>query len=106
MILDIPRSQSHELVPSISVSWESTPQASMLLTIVPNVTKPTKAFSGRRLKLMTRDSLSEFRLSSSWHVSTTYRKIGGLGAGRESLYSIVVFDGCNSGGMAFAVISL
>ena len=55
---------------------------------------------------MTRDSLRAFKLSSSWQVSTTYRKIGGLGAGRESLYSIVVLDGCNSGGIAFAVMSL
>lgn len=75
-------------------------------TIVPNVTKPTSEFSGRRLKLMTRDSLRAFKLSSSWQVSTTYRKIGGLGAGRESLYSIVVLDGWSSGGIAFAVISL
>jgi hypothetical protein len=70
------------------------------------VTNPTNEFSGRRLKLITRDSLREFKLSSSWQVSTTYRKMGGLGAGRESLYSIVVLDGCNSGGIAFAVMSL
>jgi hypothetical protein len=74
--------------------------------MVPNVTNPTRAFSGRRLKLMTRDSLSALKLSSSWQVSTTYKKMGALGAGRESLYSIVVFDGCNSGGIAFAVMSL
>jgi len=74
--------------------------------MVPNVTSPTSAFSGKRLKLMTRDSLSADRLSSSWHVSTTYKKIGGLGAGRDILYSIVVLDGCSSGGIALAVISL
>ena len=76
------------------------------ITIVPKVTNPTRAFSGSRLRLITRDSFNADRLSSSWQVSTTYKKIGALGAGRESLYSIVVFDGCNSGGIAFAVMSL
>lgn len=52
------------------------------------------------------DSFRAERLSSSWHVSTTYKKIGGLGAGRESLYSIVVLDGCSSGGIALGVMSL
>jgi hypothetical protein len=75
-------------------------------TIVPKVINPTRAFSGRRLKLMTSDSFSAFKLSSSWQVSTTYRKMGGLGAGRDNLYSIVVFEGWSSGGIAFAVISL
>jgi hypothetical protein len=59
--------------------------------MVPKVMSPTRAFSGNRLKLMIRDSFRAAKLSSSWHVSTTYRKIGGLGAGRDSLYSIVVF---------------
>ena len=77
-----------------------------MLTIVPKVTSPTKAFSGNKLRLITRDSLSAAKLSSSWHVSTTYKKMGGLGAGLESLYSIVVFEGCSSGGIAFGVISL
>lgn len=53
-----------------------------------------------------RDSLSAAKLSSSWHRSTTYRKIGGLGAGRASLYSMVVFVGCSSGGIALAEMSL
>ena len=74
--------------------------------MVPKVTNPTKAFSGSRLKLMTRDSFRADKLSSSWQVSTTYRNIGGLGAGLESRYSIVVFEGCSSGGIAFVVISL
>ena len=73
---------------------------------MPNVTKPTRAFSGRRLKLITRDSFNADKLSSSWQVSTTYRKIGGLGAGLESLYSMVVLLGCNSGGIAVGVMSL
>ncbi len=34
-------------------------------TMVPNVTRPTKAFGGRRLKLITRESFSAFKLSSS-----------------------------------------
>lgn len=55
---------------------------------------------------MTSDSFNADKLSSSWQVSTTYKNIGGLGAGRDNLYSIVVFDGCNSGGIALAVISL
>ena len=39
--------------------------------MVPNVIKPTKAFAGSSDKLMTSESLNAFRLSSSWHVSTT-----------------------------------
>lgn len=74
--------------------------------MVPYVTSPTKACSGRRLKLITNDSFNADKLSSSWQVSTTYRKMGGLGAGLDSLYSIVVFEGCSSGGIALAVMSL
>jgi hypothetical protein len=73
---------------------------------VPNVTRPTRAFSGNRLRLKINDSFSADKLSSSWQVSTTYRNIGGLGAGLDNLYSIVVFEGCSSGGIALAVISL
>ena len=62
-------------------------------TIVPKVIRPTRAFSGSRLRLMTSDSLRAAKLSSSWQVSTTYRKIGGLGAGRDRRYSIVVLEG-------------
>lgn len=75
-------------------------------TIVPNVMSPTKAFGGRRLRLITRESFSAFKLSSSWHVSTTYTKIGGDGAGRASRYSIVVLCGCSSGGIASCDMSL
>ena len=78
----------------------------VIRTIVPKVISPTKAFCGSRLKLITSDSFKAFKLSSSWHVSTTYKKIGGEGAGRESLYSIVVLCGCSSGGIASCVISL
>jgi hypothetical protein len=106
MTLGIRYSQFRELGPStcqltIGLSFHAEAH-----TIVPKVTNPTRAFSGRRLKLRTKDSLSADKLSSSWQVSTTYRNIGGLGAGLDSLYSIVVFEGCNSGGMALAVMSL
>lgn len=74
--------------------------------MVPYVMRPTSEFSGNKLKLITRDSFKEARLSASWHMSTTYRKIGGAGAGRERRYSMVVFAGCSSGGIALAVMSL
>ena len=32
--------------------------------------------------------------------------MGGAGAGRDSLYSMVVLEGCNSGGMVSCVMSL
>ena len=64
-----------------------------LLTIVPNVINPTRALGGSNDKLMTKDSFSVFKLSSSWQVSTTYTKIGGAEAGRASWYSIVVLAG-------------
>ena len=75
-------------------------------TIVPNVIRPTRAFGGRRLRLITNESFSAFKLSSSWQVSTRYTNMGGDGAGRASRYSIVVLDGCSSGGMASEVMSL
>lgn len=75
-------------------------------TMVPKVTKPTRAYCGSRLKLMMIESLSAFRLSSSWQVSTTKRKMGGEGAGRGSRYSMVVLLGCNSGGICSAEMSL
>jgi len=52
------------------------------------------------------ESLRAFKLSSSWQVSTTNRKMGGDGAGRASRYSIVVLVGSNSGGTASAEMSL
>lgn len=74
--------------------------------MVPYVIRPTNAFAGSRDRLMTRESRNAFKLSSSWQVSTRYTNIGGAGAGRASWYSIVVLDGCNSGGMAVSEISL
>jgi hypothetical protein len=44
------------------------------------------------------ESFSAFRLSSSWHVSTTNRNIGGFGAGWGRRYSMVVPLGWYSGG--------
>lgn len=52
------------------------------------------------------ESLSAFKLSSSWQVSTTNRKIGGEGAGLASRYSIVVLFGWSSGGIASCEMSL
>jgi hypothetical protein len=48
------------------------------------VIRPTNAFGGRRDRLIIRESFKAFKLSSSWQVSTIYRKIGGAGAGRAS----------------------
>lgn len=42
--------------------------------------------------------LKALRSSSSRHVSTTKRKIGGTCAGRASVYSIVVYFGRSSAG--------
>lgn len=42
--------------------------------------------------------LKALRSSSSRHVSTTNRKIGGTCAGRASVYSIVVYFGRSSAG--------
>jgi len=42
-----------------------------LRTVVPKVIRPANAFSGRRLRLITKDSFRAARLSSSWQVSTT-----------------------------------
>lgn len=53
-------------------------------TIVPKVINPTKAFAGKRDKLIIKVSFKAFKLSSSWQVSTTYRKIGGADAGRAN----------------------
>ena len=45
------------------------------------------------------ESFNAWSESAAKHVSTTKRKIGGEGAGRASLYSIVVAEGCSSGGI-------
>lgn len=73
---------------------------------MPYVIRPTRAYCGSRLKLMMIESLSAFRLSSSWHVSTTNKKIGGAGAGRGRRYSMVVLPGWSSGGICSAEMSL
>lgn len=61
--------------------------------MVPKVTRPTKAYGGSRLRLIIIESLRACSESASWQVSTTKRKMGGEGAGRASLYSIVVAVG-------------
>jgi hypothetical protein len=78
----------------------------LLHTMVPYVISPTRACGGSKLKLMINESFSAFKESSSWHVSTTNKKIGGAGAGRASLYSIVEYPGESSSGHAFGPISL
>jgi hypothetical protein len=70
------------------------------------VIKPTRAYVGRRLRLMMIESFNAFKLSSSWHVSITNRKIGGALAGLGRRYSMVVLLGCSSGGICSAEISL
>ena len=47
-------------------------------TIVPNVIKPTQAYSGNKLKLTINDSFKALRSSSSRQVSTTNKKMGGI----------------------------
>jgi hypothetical protein len=74
--------------------------------MVPNVIKPTRAYCGSRLKLITSASRNAFRSSSSKQVSTTKRKMGGTGAGLASVYSMVVYLGRSSAGRLVLEISL
>lgn len=74
--------------------------------MVPYVIKPTRAYGGRRLKLTTIASRRALRSSSSRHVSMTNRKIGGTWAGRESVYSMVVYFGNSSAGRFVFEMSL
>jgi hypothetical protein len=46
-------------------------------TIVPNVTRPTRAYGGIKLRLTTSASRRALRSSASRQVSTTNRKMGG-----------------------------
>lgn len=46
-------------------------------TMVPKVMSPTRAYGGIRLKLTTIASRRAFKSSSSIHVSTTNKKMGG-----------------------------
>ena len=55
--------------------------------------RPTRAYGGSRSRQLIIEPLSAWRESTSWQVSTTKRNIGGEGAGRASLYSIVVAEG-------------
>lgn len=85
---------------------KSADPRSWTMVIVPYVIKPTRAFGGRRLKLTTSVSRRAFNSSSSRHVSTTNMKMGGTGAGRDKVYSIVVYAGESSLGRFVAVMSL
>lgn len=87
-------------------SAERVDEAAASLTMVPNVISPTSAFGGNKLKLTTSVSLSALRSSSSRHVSTTMRKMGGICAGRESVYSMVVYLGSSSAGRLVVLMSL
>jgi len=55
---------------------------------------------------MTTASLKAFKSSSSKHVSMANKKIGGTWAGRERVYSMVVYLGSNSAGRLVLEISL
>lgn len=74
--------------------------------MVPYVIKPTKAYGGSKLKLMTRASRRALRSSSSKHVSTTNKNTGGTWAGRASVYSMVVYFGSSSAGRFVLEMSL
>ena len=75
-------------------------------TIVPNVMSPTSAFGGSIPIAAANAPRSAFKSSSSKHVSTTNKKIGGMAAGLANVYSIVVYLGNNSGGRFVFEISL
>ena len=75
-------------------------------TIVPKVISPTSAFGGSIPIAAANAPRSAFKSSSSRHVSTTNRKIGGTAAGLANVYSIVVYLGSNSGGRFVFEISL
>jgi hypothetical protein len=74
--------------------------------MVPYVIKPTKAFGGSRLRLTTMVSFKALRSSSSRQVSITKRKMGGICAGRDRVYSMVVYLGSSSAGRLVVEISL
>ena len=105
MIWRIRRSPARELA-SRTISKTTCMLYNPKHTIVPYVISPTRAYCGSRLKLMMIESLSAFKLSSSWHVSTTNRKMGGFSTGRGSRYSIVVLLACSSGGICCSEMSL
>lgn len=67
-----------------------------LHTVEPNVIKPTREFSGIKLKLINKASFNGSRSCAGSDVSTTSKKTGGNDAARGSRYSIVVKLGINS----------
>jgi hypothetical protein len=66
---------------------------------VPNVMRPIRAVGGSKLKLTMSVSFKACKSVSSRHVSTTYKKIGGVDADLFKIYSIVENCGCNSNGI-------
>lgn len=65
-------------------------------TVEPNVIKPTREFSGIRLKLINKASFNGSRSCAGSEVSTTNKKTGGKEAARGSKYSMFVKLGINS----------
>lgn len=83
-----------------------TNASSCSCTMAPNVTNPTREFSGMSVKDRRMASLSACSSSSGRQVSTTKRNIGGRRAclvGRA--YSIVVYWGMSSAGRLVSLIS-
>lgn len=74
--------------------------------MVPYVINPTNAFGGSKLRLTTIVSFKALRSSSSRQVSITNKKMGGIWAGRERVYSIVVYLGRSSAGKLVVEMSL
>jgi len=68
--------------------------------------RPTRACGGRRLSETMMVSLRALRSSSSRHVSTTKRKTGGIWAGLDKVYSMVVYLGKSSAGRFEVEMSL
>lgn len=85
---------------------ESIGPRSELHAIVPNVINPTSALGGSIPMAAAKAPRRAFKSSSSKHVSTTKRKIGGTGTGRASVYSMVVYLGSSSAGRLVLEISL
>lgn len=77
-----------------------------MLTIVPKVMRPTRAYGGSKLKLTMMASRRALSPVSSWQTSMTNRKTGGACAGLERVYSMVVYLGRSSAGRLVLEMSL
>ena len=69
---------------------QSAKPSSCTCTCVPNVMRPTSAFSGSSESACVSDARAAASSSSSWQTSSTNRKAGGGGLGCCIVYSIVV----------------